>query len=200
MKITPMVPLAMAAALALTLVGCSYPGDDEDRAAFRAGHENPQPVDDPAPADSSEAPADNADEDTDDGAAEEPSTATTDLGVEDGQVQYLRAVQAFSPRLERWVVDEEAGEVTYTQYNCLGRTQAEGVATLEPIDGGTDWYATWVGESPLDNVAAESVRLKITEDELVLFADVATSRTDIEAGNYSRMCAEAGQAVAEFIF
>lgn len=194
MKITPMVPVAMAAALALTLVGCSYPGDDEDRAAFRAGHETPQQVDGPAPADS-------ANEETGDGdPTEEPSAVTTDLGVEEGQVQYLRAVQAFSPRLERWVVDEEASEVTYSQYNCLGVTQAEGVATLEPIDGGTDMYATWVGESPLDNVAAESVRLTITDDELVLFADVATSRTDVEAGNYGRMCSEAGQAVADFIF
>lgn len=174
---------------AFTLTGCVVE-------KVPAGIENPQPVDDSAPADASEAPADSGDGD----AAEEPSAVTTDLGVEDGQVQYLRAVQAFSPRLERWVVDEEAGEVTYTQYNCLGRTQAEGVATLEPVDGGTDWYATWLGKSPLDNVAAESVRLKITEDELVLFADVATSRTDVETGNYGRMCAEAGQAVAEFAF
>src|SRR5690606_13914249 len=118
-----------------------------------AGIENPQPVDAPAPADAPEAPADSANEETGDSdPAEEPSAVTTDLGVEDGQVQYLRAVQAFSPRLERWVVDEEAGEVTYTQYNCLGQAQAEGVATLEPVDGGTDVYATWAGESPLDNV------------------------------------------------
>src|SRR5699024_4509341 len=102
-------------------------------------------------------------------------------GVEDGHVQYLRAIQNFSPALERWVLDEEAGEVTYGIVNCAGQTKSEGVATLERVDGGDGaaFEATWIGKSPLENVAAESIRVEITEDTLKNFADVATSRTDI---------------------
>src|SRR5699024_4283373 len=76
------------------------------------------------------------DESTEEGGQGEKSGATADLGVEDGHVQYLRAIQNFSPALERWVLDEEAGEVTYGIVNCAGQTKSEGVATLERVDGG----------------------------------------------------------------
>src|SRR5699024_7885520 len=112
----------------------------------------------------------------------------------------LRAIQNFSPALERWVLDEEAGEVTYGIVNCAGQTKSEGVATLERVDGGDGaaFEATWSGKSPLENVAAESIRVEITEDTLKNFADVATSRTDIEASNFASMCAEVGETAASF--
>src|SRR5699024_12137856 len=77
----------------------------------------------------------------------EKSGATADVGVEDGRVQYLRANENFSPALERWVLDEEAGEVTYGIVNCAGQTKSEGVATLERVDGGDGaaFEATWIG-------------------------------------------------------
>src|SRR5699024_8562830 len=55
--------------------------------------------------------------------------------------------------LERWVLDEEAGEVTYGIVNCAGQTKSEGVATLERVDGGDGaaFEATWIGKSPLEN-------------------------------------------------
>ena len=174
---------ALLAAAALALSGCSYPGDDEDRAAFHAEAQDPVPS---AP----------ATEPT------EPETPAEETGVEDGHVQYLRAIQNFSPALERWVLDEEAGEVTYGIVNCAGQTKSEGVATLERVDGGDGaaFEATWIGKSPLENVAAESIRVEITEDTLKNFADVATSRTDIEASNVASMCAEVGETAADFVF
>ena len=113
---------ALLAAAALALSGCSYPGDDEDRAAFHAEAQDPVPS---APATKPTEPETPAEE----GGQGEKSGATADLGVEDGQVQHLRAIQNFSPALERWVLDEEAGEVTYGIVNCAGQTKSEGVAT-----------------------------------------------------------------------
>src|SRR5699024_5058065 len=189
---------ALLAAAALALSGCSYPGDDEDRAAFHAEAQDPVPS---APATEPTEP-ETGDESTEEGGQGEKSGATADLGVEDGHVQYLRAIQNFSPALERWVLDEEAGEGTYGIVNCAGQTKSEGVATLERVDGGDGaaFEATWIAKSPVEHVAAGSIRVEITEDTLKTFADVATSRTDIEASNFASMCAEVGETAADFVF
>src|SRR5699024_4478068 len=142
---------ALLAAAALALSGCSYPGDDEDRAAFHAEAQDPVPS---APATEPTEP-------------ETPAEETGDERTEEGgQGQCLRAMQNFSRARERWVLDEEAGEVTYGIVNCAGQTKSEGVATLERVDGGDGaaFEATWIGKSPLENVAAESIRVEITED------------------------------------
>lgn len=121
---------ALLAAAALALSGCSYPGDDEDRAAFHAEAQDPVPSAPATEPTEPETPAEETgDESTEEGGQGEKSGATADLGVEDGHVQYLRAIQNFSPALERWVLDEEAGEVTYGIVNCAGQTKSEGVAT-----------------------------------------------------------------------
>src|SRR5699024_5574806 len=112
-------------------------GDDEDRAAFHAEAQDPVPSAPATEPTEPETPAEETgDESTEEGGQGEKSGATADLGVEDGHVQYLRAIQNFSPALERWVLDEEAGEVTYGIVNCAGQTKSEGVATLERVDGG----------------------------------------------------------------
>lgn len=186
---TGAVGIALAA---LALTGCVVE-------TVPHGAENPQPPATSAPPEP-EAPTEEAEnEGTENGSRDEKSETTADLGVEDGQTQYLRAIQAFSPELEWWVVDEAAGEVTYSLVNCLGQPQSEGVATLEP-SGGDTYHATWIGKSPIENVAAEQLRLVITENTLTNFADVASSRTDVESGNFSRMCTDAGEAAAEFVF
>src|SRR5699024_10565720 len=189
---------ALLAAAALAHSGCSYPGDDEDRAAFHAEGQDPVPS---APATEPTEP-ETGDERTEEGGQGETSRATAELGVEDGHVQYLRAIQNCSPAHERWVLDEEAGEVTYGIVNCARRTKSEGVSTLERDDGGDGaaFEATWIGKPPLENVAAESIRVEITEDNLKNFADVATSRTDIEASNFASMCAEVGETAADVVF
>src|SRR5699024_12302405 len=141
--------------------------DGDDRAACHGTAQDPLP---PGPATEPPAPETPAEESggesTEEGGQGEKSGATADLGVEDGHVQYRRAIQNFSPALERWVLDEEAGEVTYGIVNCAGQTKSEGVATLERVDGGDGaaFEATWIGKSPLENVAAESIRVEITED------------------------------------
>lgn len=197
MKTTKITTTAASLALAaFVLTGCVVEN-------VPAGAQNPQDPVPSAPATKSETPTDeDGDESTVDGGNDEPTAETTDLGVEDGQTQYVRGIQKFSPTLERWVLDEDADEVTYSIINCLGQPEAEGVATLEPAEGGegTAYEATWIGKSPLKNVAAESVRLEITDDTLTNFSDVATSRTEIESGNFAAMCAEAGETAAEFVF
>lgn len=192
-KITTATAGLALAALALT--GCVVE-------RVPTGAQGQQPPATSAPSTEAETPTEGSrDGGTEEGGQDESTGETVDLGVEDGQTQYVRAIQAFSPELERWVVDDNAGEVTYRLVNCLGQVQAEGVATLEPVEGGeSQWYATWIGESPIPNVAAEQVRLEITANALTNFGDVATSRTEIETGNFTRMCTEAGEAVAEFVF
>lgn len=194
---------ALLVAAALALSGCSYRGDDEDRAAFHAEAQDPVPSAPATEPTEPETPAEETgDESTEEGGQGEKSGATAELGVEDGQVQYLRAIQNFSPALERWVLDEEAGEVTYGIVNCAGQTKSEGVATFERVDGGDGaaFEATWIGKSPLENVAAESIRLEINDETLTNFSDVATSRTKTEGGNFASMCAEAGETAADFVF
>ena len=193
--------IALLATALVALTGCSYPGDDEDRAAFHAGAKGPKNPSTSAPSAEPKTPVED-DEGTEDSSPDEPTGETADLGVEAGQVQYFRAIQNFSPTLERWVVDEDADEATYSLINCVGQAESEGVANLEPADGVDEsaWTATWIGKSPLKNVAAESVRLEITDDTLTNFSDVATSRTEIEAGNFSRMCVDAGETAADFVF
>ncbi|SMX99046.1 hypothetical protein [Brevibacterium linens] len=197
MKTTKITTTAASLALAaFVLTGCVVEN-------VPAGAQDPQP---PATSAPSSAPETSAEEDTSERTEnernDEPTAETTDLGVEDGQTQYVRAIQNFSPTLERWVLDEDADEVTYSIINCLGQAESEGVANLEPAEGGegTAYEATWIGKSPLENVAAESVRLEITDDTLTNFSDVATSRAEVEAGNFSRMCVDAGETAADFVF
>ncbi|AXK45946.1 hypothetical protein DXU92_01985 [Brachybacterium saurashtrense] len=196
-KITAAAAVLALSALALT--GCVVEN-------VPAGAQDPKP---PATSTPSAAPTKSetpAEEDTsesiEDGGQDESKGETVDMGVEAGQVQYVRAIQNFSPTLERWLLDEEAGEVTYSIINCLGQPEAEGVATLEPAEGGegTAYDATWIGKSPIESVAAKSVRLEITDDTLTNFSDVATSRTEIEVGNFSRMCVDAGETAADIVF
>ncbi|MFP3397639.1 hypothetical protein SB749_15015 [Brevibacterium sp. SIMBA_078] len=196
MKTTQISTAVASLALAvLALTGCVV----ENAPAGAKGPKTPATS---APSTEPETPGEDDESTAEDGSQDESKGETTDLGVEDGQVQYLRAIQNFSPTMERWVVDEDAAEVTYSTMNCLGQPEAEGVATLEQAGGneGTAFEATWIGKSPLKNVAAESVRLEITEDTLTNFSDVATSRTEIEARNFSRMCVDAGETAADFVF
>ncbi|WP_432789371.1 hypothetical protein QYM46_13670 [Brevibacterium sp. K11IcPPYGO002] len=197
MKTTQISTAVASLALAtLALTGCVVEN-------VPAGAQDPQPPATSAPSTEPEPPGEEeGDESTEDGSQDESKAETSDLGVEDGQTQYLRAIQNFSPTLERWVLDEDAEEITYSLINCAGQAESEGVANLEQAAGseGTAFEATWIGKSPLENVAAESVRLEITDDMLTNFSDVATSRTEIEAGNFSRMCVDAGETAADFVF
>ena len=65
-----------------------------------------------------------------------------DISAGEGETVYLYARQAFSPSLDRWTVDVQMEELTYTRYDCLGGVGAEGLATLEPRDQENVWEAT----------------------------------------------------------
>src|SRR5699024_12414889 len=91
---------ALLAAAALALSGCSYPGDDEDRAAFHAEAQDPAPSAPATEPTEPETPAEETGaESTEEGGQGEKSGATADLGVEDGQVTQLRALKNVSTAL-----------------------------------------------------------------------------------------------------
>ncbi|WP_433674794.1 hypothetical protein [Microbacterium gorillae] len=128
-------------------------------------------------------------------AAEEPDENAVDLSTEEGTV-YLHAVQAFSPRLERWVVDGDT--LIFQELDCLGRTKKDVTANL--VDTGADTYlATWEGDNPL--MHSPQSKLTITDTALTPdYGEIASSRAEAQADIYQNMCIEAGGAIASFIF
>lgn len=125
-----------------------------------------------------------------------------DISAGEGETVYLYARQAFSPSLDRWTVDEQMEELTYTRYDCLGGVGAEGLATLEPRDQENVWEATWVGSNPMRASSSAYIRLEIDEHTLGArhsTRDIATSRHESVLADYSEMCVEAGEGVARFV-
>jgi hypothetical protein len=128
-------------------------------------------------------------------ATEEPDENAVDLSAEDGTV-YLHAVQAFSPRLERWVVDGDT--LIFQELDCLGRTKKDVTANL--VDTGANTFlATWEGDNPLINSPQSA--LTITDTALTPdYGEIASSRAEAQADIYQNMCIEAGGSIASFIF
>lgn len=129
-----------------------------------------------------------------------PSSSQVDqvLLTPEGGVQYLLAIQNFSPLLESWVVDKYTGALEYTRFNCLGSVDDAGSGDLELRDGDR-WEVTWDGRSPMRLSNGGTERLTITDSTLTLAADSASSRTDVELDRYIQMCEKAGKAVAGFV-
>lgn len=127
----------------------------------------------------------------------QPSEAAINLAPAKG-VQYLHAVQAFSPALESWVVDKTGGELEYTRYTCLGSVQAAGSGALAQLDGDR-WQVTWDGKSPMLYSRGPTERLMITDRSLTHGSRAASARTDLELERYIGMCKEAGKGVAGFV-
>lgn len=182
--------LAGLALATLALTGCVAVDNgpkDTDR---------PQPTatEKPAAKPKDEPPAEDAEPDE----SKREEATTVDLAPEQGR-QYLFAIQAFSPLLESWVVDEAAGELVYTRHTCVGGVDAQGMGVLEGHGDGR-WTATWVGESPMYLSAGPSEELVIT-DKLLTYGggDSASAFTDFELEKFRGMCKKAGKAVAEFV-
>lgn len=190
----------VGACLALTAVavtGCAYPGD--------APTTEPAPTvtvtvppDAPAEADSS-ADAETSPGVTEDDAAvkDDSSVDEVDLAPGDG-VQYLHAVQAFSPLLESWVIDQDGGSLSYMRYTCLGRLDDGGTGAIAPYKG-DKWQVTWDGDSPLRLTSGATERVSITDRALVLGTESATSSIEIELEKYLSMCHDAGETIANFV-
>lgn len=190
----------VGACLALTAVavtGCAYPGD--------APSAEPAPTvtvtvapDSPAeesPSDDTE-PSEGVDED--DAAVDgDSSVGKVDLAPDEG-VQYLHAVQAFSPLLESWVVDQDGGSLSYMRYTCLGRLDDGGTGAIAPYKG-DKWQVTWDGDSPLRLTSGATERVAITDRALVLGTESATISTEIELEKFVGMCQDAGETIASFV-
>lgn len=113
-------------------------------------------------------------------------------------VMYLHPIQAFSPLLERWVVDTEGKQVHYTRYTCLGTVDDEGYGSLKSGNGDT-WEVTWEGESPMRLSSGQTTSVEITDTTLTSHPDVASTHTDMEVRKYTSMCTKAGKGVADFV-
>ncbi|MDQ0648620.1 hypothetical protein QFZ53_002816 [Microbacterium natoriense] len=192
-KINNVAACLVLATIALT--SCSYPGEDPGEAA-------------PAPPSATTAPKaqdeiSDKDEDiepsNDDKAVEsdKPVADEIDLASEDG-VQYLHAIQAFSPLLESWVVDQDGESLSYMRYNCVGRLDDGGTGAIAPYKG-DKWQVTWDGDSPLRLTSGATERLAITDRSLSLGTESATVSTEIELEKFVGMCKDAGETVAGFV-
>lgn len=196
---------AVAALAACALAGCGYPGAEADREAAAgqqgsstaqsttgstaAGSATPTTSGSASPS-STSSPGDQEDE---------SALPTLDLGPEsESATQYMYAVQAFSPLLESWEVDKDAGTLRYVRYTCAGTVDAEGSGTLEQVKGDV-WKVTWGGESPMRLSSSDHERLEITDSVLVYGTERSSTDTDTVTSSYVGKCEEAGEAVAGFV-
>src|SRR5699024_5914088 len=118
-------------------------------------------------------------------------------------VVYLRSIQGFSPELEVWTVDEEAGMVEYRRYNCLGSAQGVGVGTFAPREGGDEgeYRITWEGANPgrAGKWDSEEDRATLAARTLEGDMDVASTHHDIELERFGGMCGDTASTAVQFV-
>lgn len=190
-RISTTAGLALAV---LVLTGCVAVENGPSNADRPQSTATEKPAEKPKDAPKSDEPAEDAETDESKG----DDATSVDIAPENGR-QYLLAIQAFSPLLESWVVDEEAGELVYTRYTCVGGIDAQGVGVLAPSSDDM-WTATWAGESPMFLSAGPSEELLIT-DKILTYGggDTASAYTELELDKYRGMCKTAGKGIADFI-
>lgn len=197
--ISAVAGLAMAA---IALTGCVATDDGSQSEAEPTHSSAPETS---APAESAE-PTQKATEETeapDAGKEGDDKDETTGPPVsltpddEEG-VMYLHPIQAFSPLLDRWVVDTEGKQVHYTRYTCLGTVDDEGYGSIRAKDG-DHWEVTWEGESPMRLSSGPTTSVEITDTTLTSYPDVASTHVEMEVRKYIGMCTEAGKGVADFV-
>lgn len=188
--------LAASIALAtIALTGCSYPGGDQAGSEAASATATTAPEGPDESHDESEGTEPSSDDETNESV--ETSADEVDLAPEHG-VQYLHAIQAFSPLLESWVVDQDGGSLAYMRYDCLGRLDDGGTGAIAPHRG-DKWQVTWDGDSPLRLTSGATERLVITDRSISLGTESSTISTDIELEKFLGMCQDAGDAVAGFV-
>lgn len=203
MKMKTRIGMAvMVSAVALlTVTGCSYPGDAEDRAAFRGDGPDSSPVpsaSSPSTRHETETP-ESTTRPKPDKEKGEGSKSDSLVSLEpDSGVMYLQAIQHFSPKLERWVVDEEAGDVTYTRYTCVGSVDAQGKGPLEQQDSGL-FHVTWSGNNPMRLSAGDYTEIEITEDTLTNGIERSYADAETVMAEYKGMCGKTGKGIADFV-
>lgn len=149
------------------------------------------------------------DTDCADGAGTEPEPGETE-GTEDTEgtsgpavdveaesgTTYVYARGGVVPSMERWVVAEDGGTVTFDRLTCLGTTKDEVSGKLE------GQRVMWDGENPQPGTASEWTTLEpITPEELTIVGsgEVATSDVDAETDRFVDLCAATGEDVGNFV-
>lgn len=197
--------VVIVTAAVVTMTGCSYPGDEEDRAAAREQQGVPT-----APAPSQETTGQDRGTDKDETTTPSPDAPKVKLTPEDGEVMYLRAEQRFSPWLYRWTVTEDKTRAELRIYECTGQVKSEGTGSMA-VDSNADGEfhkITWAGDAgPLEVAGSPSTtyRAAITDEYLVNITqegkvdEHAVADHQAELAEYLGMCATAGKAAARFL-
>ncbi|WP_345078768.1 hypothetical protein [Brachybacterium paraconglomeratum] len=208
---------AMAATALIVLSGCSVviedgPKNQEPTAQGTTAPVTTEPSDEPTEVEETAAPeaSDGGDQET------EPSDGGSDQETEsklpplkltpDEGTLYLRAVQAFSPRLESWVLNEAGDEVHFVEYNCTGQAQHDVYGTLtdyETNDEGEFYTVTWQGPNPQESSTSRTDALEITE-RIVVPKDagsdeIASAGSEAVLNQYVGMCKGAGEMAVTFL-
>lgn len=124
---------------------------------------------------------------------------TIDLGSDEvkGTV-YLEAVQSFSPYLSKFVVDGDT--LHYSRYTCLGEDEgSRATGMLKPWSVNEQKKEIqWPGDSDLQT-GPLAITDQLLETSLVTGGEMASSDLEAQKSNFSSMCLDAGQSIAEFI-
>lgn len=126
-----------------------------------------------------------------------------DLKPESG-VMYLHASQAFSPGLDRWVVD--GNEVHYKQYNCLGGQEEEVYGTLSQKNAAENTYdVVFEGMSPELFLSGSSTEVIIMTERTLIREygsgdELATTNAELQTDKFIGMCKDAGETLVGFVF
>ena len=193
------------------LAGCSYPGDEEDRAAYQA-QQTGEPAAEPAP--------DGPDAGTGPGAASSETPAEPDAGTEPEPTEseaaaqqvplvvdtgdtYLRANRAmgllapprvFGPWMTQYVIDGE--KFTYREILCSGTAVTEATGTIE--DGEIVWddgEDPWVGDEE-----REASEITVAGGEAtVLSGGSASADHETQREEFVGYCKDAGEDIGTFV-
>lgn len=204
-----MRPAAAGIIITALLAGCSYPGDEDDRAAYQA-QQTGEPAAEPAPdgTDADAGPASSETPDEPDASTEpeptEPEAAAQQVPlISDTGDTYLRANRAmgllappnvFGPWMTQYVIDGEA--FTYREIVCSGTAVTEATGTIE--DGEIVWddgEDPWVGDEE-----REASEITVSGDEAtVLSGGSASADREEQREEFLSYCKDAGEDIGTFV-
>lgn len=202
------------AAVSMLSTGCGYPGDAQDRAADGAPPTATETVTVGPDGTPTTTPGSSSSSTSSTGSPMGSPRATgtkVDLTPESGTL-YVRSIQAFSPKLERWVVDLDAKTISFEKYICLGRKVAsvksmsvEPATVAQPPAGATIVEATWPSgrdDPQYPQSGSTTTTFEVYDEYLRVRASSEAATTDAEAatGQFIDSCGDTAGAVADFVF
>lgn len=196
--------VATFAAVTTLATGCSYPGDEHDRAASA-----PQVTATTTVTAEPKTTPDTKSTSSDSSAS--TALPKVDLSADKGTT-YLAAHRAsgllsppkvLGPWVVQWVIDGK--DVTYKEIICTGTAVREATGTLEEGEDGQEvrWIDNGDGKADdpwVGNAATETTRLKIADERLKApLQEEATSDVGGQTSTFVQHCKDAGEDVAEFL-